>query len=328
MKRDPQSRKSARARLRCLFCKRLAPTIGLATVLSIFAPLGAYAGVYCIAGSQEQFPTGGSCSANQSFGGIVATSVGLYDPPPAGPGVAYYDVYEAVSQTSSGGYGSGHAFAAATAEYNEGSPGEETGSVGYFVYLTSSATATSGDIMTLKPKYYGENVTVQFTSALSASVSLSSTAEFYGEATSDSVASACVEVGGQVCAAKAISDAANPAADVLVGRETMTFSTNGEGVAIVPFSETTAADVFLYAGYDLDNELIQENDGVADASETANFYIKVLTPDVTVSFASGHDYGMPASSIPEPSTWAMLIVGFGGLGYAGWRQRRARRAVI
>jgi hypothetical protein len=27
-------------------------------------------------------------------------------------------------------------------------------------------------------------------------------------------------------------------------------------------------------------------------------------------------------STPEPSTWAMMLVGFAGLGYAGWRRTR------
>jgi hypothetical protein len=26
--------------------------------------------------------------------------------------------------------------------------------------------------------------------------------------------------------------------------------------------------------------------------------------------------------VPEPSTWAMLLLGFAGLGYAGYRRRR------
>jgi hypothetical protein len=29
--------------------------------------------------------------------------------------------------------------------------------------------------------------------------------------------------------------------------------------------------------------------------------------------------------VPEPSTWAMLLIGFAGLGFAGWR-RAARLA--
>ncbi len=28
------------------------------------------------------------------------------------------------------------------------------------------------------------------------------------------------------------------------------------------------------------------------------------------------------SSVPEPSTWAMMLVGFGGLGFAAYRRRR------
>jgi len=31
----------------------------------------------------------------------------------------------------------------------------------------------------------------------------------------------------------------------------------------------------------------------------------------------------PEGGVPEPSTWAMLLLGFAGLGYAGWRARRA-----
>jgi hypothetical protein len=30
----------------------------------------------------------------------------------------------------------------------------------------------------------------------------------------------------------------------------------------------------------------------------------------------------PEGAVPEPSTWAMLLLGFAGLGYAGWRARR------
>jgi hypothetical protein len=32
--------------------------------------------------------------------------------------------------------------------------------------------------------------------------------------------------------------------------------------------------------------------------------------------------GVP-STVPEPSTWAMLLIGFGGLGFAGYRARRS-----
>jgi PEP-CTERM motif len=28
--------------------------------------------------------------------------------------------------------------------------------------------------------------------------------------------------------------------------------------------------------------------------------------------------------VPEPSTWAMIVVGFGGLGFLGYRRPRAR----
>ena len=40
----------------------------------------------------------------------------------------------------------------------------------------------------------------------------------------------------------------------------------------------------------------------------------------------GWDFSIPAvnvaSDVPEPSTWAMMVLGFAGLGFAGYRRSR------
>ena len=33
-------------------------------------------------------------------------------------------------------------------------------------------------------------------------------------------------------------------------------------------------------------------------------------------------------AIPEPSTWAMMLLGFAGLGYAGFRKARTARSIV
>ena len=38
--------------------------------------------------------------------------------------------------------------------------------------------------------------------------------------------------------------------------------------------------------------------------------------------------GGPTSAVPESSTWAMLLLGFAGLGLAGFRRARKNRATI
>jgi hypothetical protein len=34
------------------------------------------------------------------------------------------------------------------------------------------------------------------------------------------------------------------------------------------------------------------------------------------------DFNMTLTAVPEPSTWAMMVAGFAGLGFVGWRARR------
>jgi hypothetical protein len=63
---------------------------------------------------------------------------------------------------------------------------------------------------------------------------------------------------------------------------------------------------------------------VADYSDTAKIYLTSVTPGPDLIGLSGHDYALP-SGVPEPSTWGMLLIGFAGLGYAGYRRGRTNR---
>ena len=66
------------------------------------------------------------------------------------------------------------------------------------------------------------------------------------------------------------------------------------------------------------------------ATVTANF-----DPTVTID-PNSQDAGAfslvfspgfgPGSTVPEPSTWAMMLIGFAGLGYATFRQGRNKRS--
>ena len=46
------------------------------------------------------------------------------------------------------------------------------------------------------------------------------------------------------------------------------------------------------------------------------------------SFTGSFGGNASASAVPEPSTWAMMLLGFAGLGYAGLRSRKASVSIV
>jgi PEP-CTERM motif len=60
-------------------------------------------------------------------------------------------------------------------------------------------------------------------------------------------------------------------------------------------------------------------DAVIQFQTTAGGFLEADVANVTVTVSS-------SPAVPEPSTWAMMLLGFAGLGYAGFRQSRTRVA--
>ena len=61
---------------------------------------------------------------------------------------------------------------------------------------------------------------------------------------------------------------------------------------------------------------------LADLSNTGRLNIDFTTPGGSFTTLSGHDYSTNAvGAVPEPSTWAMMILGFFGIGFMAYRRR-------
>ena len=98
-------------------------------------------------------------------------------------------------------------------------------------------------------------------------------------------------------------------------------------------NSATAPGVFTRSssGWYYSNWLTQSID--VSALQGDDFILSLLANDCPYGGHAGYAYldgfgGIvpPPTGIPEPSTWAMIILGFGGVGLAGWR--RARKAAL
>jgi PEP-CTERM motif len=102
----------------------------------------------------------------------------------------------------------------------------------------------------------------------------------------------------------------------------VTGSLGGDAFATTPYLNTaTGTNPGSFSGWMLENYTF-----TANASSELLSFLAVGTPAGNVPPFALLD-GVSLSAVPEPSTWAMMLVGFGGLGYAAYRRRRTTLAV-
>ena len=118
-----------------------------------------------------------------------------------------------------------------------------------------------------------------------------------------------------------------------------TLSFSGGGGQDGPISPPIDYYVYLFLPGDWQTEGISPGDynNVSVASGFSAPTFSYLGGGITEVFTSnlsftGGDadlaFTLVGSAVPEPSTWAMLIVGFAGLGFAGYRKAKSGRPVL
>jgi hypothetical protein len=105
--------------------------------------------------------------------------------------------------------------------------------------------------------------------------------------------------------------------ETTIGLRNLTGKLNANGT--VTFWATTATSSDSGDNGADPNEIVEITDNVSDTSLPTSEQFSVYDGPV-----AGLRYGGVAfAAAPEPSTWAMLLLGFGGLGFVGYRKRSA-----
>ena len=146
--------------------------------------------------------------------------------------------------------------------------------------------------------------------------------------------SSCVAFSGNLLNQNSIADI-NTALDVLVGgnyspnviwsnleaTESMISGNGNDANGLITFSQALTGPVILGVHFGAAN---------SGAPERTQFYALNLAAPTTQLFLNTQGFSVgviiPAiGSVPEPGTWAMMLLGFAGIGFALRRRQRDRR---
>jgi hypothetical protein len=100
--------------------------------------------------------------------------------------------------------------------------------------------------------------------------------------------------------------------------QTFDFVFTNEDITKVAVDPSSSPD-FLPASFGSHTglTLVSPNEFTVDVTWENPVFLDTLVIDVTTG-------GGPPPAIPEPSTWALMVLGFAGLGFAGWRRMAAQ----
>jgi hypothetical protein len=99
-------------------------------------------------------------------------------------------------------------------------------------------------------------------------------------------------------------------------------NTNSIMITAGSFTLTPAILATMFPG------MVDVNGNQTDPFGNQLVRITGLTPFTTATFSStGNSFEFTLATVPEPSTWAMMVLGFAGLGYAAFRRNLRGRAL-
>ena len=105
-----------------------------------------------------------------------------------------------------------------------------------------------------------------------------------------------------------------------VGFDSLELQISADGsVSDYTFTVLSAAEAF-FTDDSLDLGAIDTGSHYVDLS----YWLIASEPGAGFGFA----YDLAPSAVPEPSTWAMMLLGFAGLGYAGYRRTRSGQTAL
>ncbi|WP_294533013.1 PEP-CTERM sorting domain-containing protein [uncultured Rhodoblastus sp.] len=98
---------------------------------------------------------------------------------------------------------------------------------------------------------------------------------------------------------------------------TFIFYLGGTAVNTFSYSSSTSGQLASFAAVFPPN-----NGAFTFDSFTNDFTINTLPNPATLD-GSAFAYALVSNAVPEPSTWAMMLAGFAGLGFVGYRRNKA-----